>query len=704
MIGNGMRTATALAVILSVMPPAVSTAWAESTSPPPTPPAPQSPSLFPFSFPSLSQFQFWDKVFDAHRGYWSGSLEFDYMNGRQSTSSANGGASTSTNSGMRETMKIENRGFYILSPKLCTGNMALDLKLNQDKSGSSGGGTVAQGNVIGYAIDATFLAEKPYPASVFANRNQFDTLQSFGGRTVGVNENQGALFHLRENSILNDWGFHWVEANLGISQDHNQSTTTSFGHSQTSDEKSQTLDFDASKGFETADLGFNYKFNDRSNQTFRQGNFQSQVAGLQYSLDFGPTGNRRFDSRLNFMTRNGSAPSTTISNNEHLHIDHFRNLNTDYQYSFAHQKFGDISTTQQNGAFSMAHQLYKNLNTTAGLIGSYNTLSAGTTTAFGGHLGQGYQHSLPGKGNLSLQWSGGYRLNSNNLSASNISVIEEAHSAPNPFGAGVGFLLDHNFAVASSIVVTNVRGGGRSPTFVSVDYVVINESNQIKIVPLPTAGIFPGDPLVVSYNYQADTNTKYATKSAGFGMLVDYHWISAAFNHQQSEQTPLSGTSLFLQNTRQDSVQVNLQGSVLKMAANASMGFDNYKSTTSAYQRSKLGSTLIWEIQSNMKMIFGVNASETQYSVPDQRKSSFRSARSSLDWFTADGWNNTASIDWSNNKDGSTPAETLVQAIGQSSITLGQLSLRANLALGEWLRNGNRSTNRSFNISIVRQF
>ena len=118
MIGNGMRTATALAVILSVMPPAVSTAWAESTSPPPTPPAPQSPSLFPFSFPSLSQFQFWDKVFDAHRGYWSGSLEFDYMNGRQSTSSANGGASTSTNSGMRETMKIENRGFYILSPKL----------------------------------------------------------------------------------------------------------------------------------------------------------------------------------------------------------------------------------------------------------------------------------------------------------------------------------------------------------------------------------------------------------------------------------------------------------------------------------------------------------------------------------------------------------------------------------------------------------
>lgn len=698
-----MRAATALAVILSVMPAVAATARAESTPPPPTPPAPQSSSLFPF--PSLSPFQFWDEDFDFHPGYWSGSLELDYMNGKQSTSSANGGASTSTNSGMRETMKIENRGFYILSPLLFTGNLELDLELNQDKSGSSGGGTVAQGNVIGYAIDATFLAEKPYPASVFANRNQFHTLQPFGGRTVGVNESEGALFQLRENSILNDWGYHWVEANLGIRQDHNRNTTTNFGHSQTTDEKSQTLDFDASKGFETADLGFNYQLNDRSNQTFRQGNFQSQAAGMQYSLDFGPTLNRRFDSTLNFLTRNGSAPSTMIFNNEHLHIDHFRNLSTDYKYGFAHQTFGGISTTQQNGSFSVSHQLYTNLNTTAGLSGNYNTLSNGTTTAFGGHLVEGYHHSLPKNGNLSLNWSGSYRVNSNNLSASSISVFDEAHNAPNPFGAGAGFLLDHNFAVTSSIVVINVRGGGRIPTGAGIDYDVINENNQVKIVPL--AGsllISPGDPLLVSYNYQADTNTKYATKATGFGMGVDYHWISATFNHQQSEQTPLSGTSLFLQNTRQDSVQVNLQGTVLEIAANAGMNLDNFKSTTSAYTRSKLGSTLTWEIQSNTKMIFGVNASETQYTVPDQRKNSFRSARSSLDWFTADGWNNTASIDWSNNEDSGTPAQTLIQAIAQSSITLGQLSLKATLALGEWQRNGSRSTNRSFNISIVRQF
>ena len=305
-----------------------------------------------------------------------------------------------------------------------------------------------------------------------------------------------------------------------------------------------------------------------------------------------------------------------------------------------------------------------------------------------------------------MNWSGSYQETSNNLSVSSINVIEEAHNAPNPFGAGVGFLLKHNFVVTNSIVVINVRSGGVILTHAGVDYDVINQNNQTTIVPLPGSLLInPGDPLAVSYTYQVDANLKYASQASGYGMGVDYHWISIAYNHQQSSQKPLSGGSnLFLQSTQQDSVQLNLQGTLLEMAANASMGFDDFKSNTSAYEQSRLTSSLIWEIQSNMRMIFGVNASESKYTVPDQHQNSAQSARSSLNWFTADGWNNTASIDWSTHKDSGAPADTLVQAIAQSSITLGQLSFSANVALGEWQRNGSRSTNRSFNISVVRQF
>jgi hypothetical protein len=685
-----LRAVTTLAVITSILSAVSSSAWAESESKP----------------ESGSQYLSWLDGFDSRLGFWSSALGLSYMSGTQSMSSASGGSSTSTNSLMRETLKIANSGFYVLSPRLCRGNMELDLELDQDKSSGSGSSASTKDKVIGYAIDAEFLSEKPYTASVYANRNQSQVLQPLGGRIVGTNENRGALFHLRQDSILNDWGYPWVEASLGVHGSHNRSTTTSFGNSQSTDETNRTVDFNASKGFETADLAFYYQFNDMSNKIFKEGNFQSKSAGLNYSIDFGPTLNRRFDAAMNYLTRNGTAGSTTVTNSEHVHVDHYQNLNTDYQYGFSHQMSGGISTTEQNGSFSVSHQLYKNLNTMAGVNVSRNEMPEGSTTSFGGNLGEAYHHGLPGKGNLSVNWSGSYQETSNSLSVSSISVIQEAHNAPNPIQAGVGFLLKHNFAVTNSVVVINVRNGGVILTSTGVDYSVINQNNQITIVPLPGSLLInPGDPLLVNYTYQVDANLKYASQSSGYGMGVDYHWIAVAYSHQQSTQKPLSGgNNLFLQSAQQDSVQVNLQGTVFDMAANASMGFDDFKSNTSAYEQSKLTSSLIWEIQSNMRMIFGVNASESKYTVPDQHTNSAHSARSSLNWFTADGWNNTASIDWSTHKDSGTPADTLVQAIAQSSITLGQLSFSANVALGEWQRNGSRSTNRSFSVSVVRQF
>lgn len=676
-----IRAVTTLAMIISIMAAASSSVCAQSQ--------PQS----------------WYDGVDARLGHWSGTLGLNYMNGTQSMSSPDGSASSTTTNAFRESLRIANSGFYVVSPLLFTGNLALDLQLNQDRSGGSENSTAVEGKTIGYAFDATFLAEQPYTASVFANRNQIQVLQPSGGRMVGISENRGAGFHLRQDSILQDWGYPWVEANLDIHQENNQNTTTSFGHSLSTEEQNRTLAFNASKGFETADLRINYQLNDKRNPAFSQGNFQSMATGLVYSLDFGPTLNRRFDSMLNYATRNGVAPSTMISNNEHLHIDHYRNLSTDYQYGFNRMTADGISTTAQNGGFTVSHQLYQNLTTSAGVNGSHAAMPNGSTMSYGGQLGQGYHHSLPGKGNFSANWSGSYQLTRNDLGTSSISVIDEAHNAPTPLGAGVGFLLGHNFAVATTIVVTNVRGGGRIPTSIGVDYDVIALSNQITIVPL--AGsllIAQGDPLAVSYDYQVDANLKLATTSSRFGMGIDYRWISISFGHQQSTQTPLSQTtSLFLQSTQQNLVQINLQGTLLEMAANANMDFENSKSTTTAYDQTKVGATLVRQIQSSMRLIFGLTASETKYTLPAELTNSSRSARSSLNWFTAGGWSNTATVDWSNYQSSTTPPETLVQAIAQSSITLGLLSLNANIALGQWLRNDSRATNRSINIALVRQ-
>jgi hypothetical protein len=697
-----------LLLIAAMLPVGGSTAWAQSQ--PAASASTSAPSSASVAAPAAgavppSEYAPWYDGFDAGLGHWSGSLGLNFLDGTQSFSSANAPTSTSSRRTTRETLRIENSGFYVLSPLFCTGNMALDLGLGQDKSSGSGGETATNDNARGYSLDTTFLPEKPYTASLFANRNHEHVLQPFGATTVGESQNGGAWFHLRQDSILNDWGYPWFEASLGLHQEHRQNTTTSFGRSQTTDDKDRAAEFSANKGFETADLGFNYAANDISNQAFSLGNFHSKASALKYSLDFGPNLNRRLDATLNYQTRDGQASSTTLTNNEHLRIDHSQNLSTDYQYGATHQTYRDIRTSQQNGAFTVVHKLYDNLTTSAGLSGSYATLPNGNITSRGGNLNEIYQHSLPGKGSLFVNLSGGYQVNDNNLSASAVNAFDEAHNAPNPLTAGAGFLLDHTFVTVSSIVVTNVKGGSRTPTSVDIDYSVVAEANQIRIVPIVGSVLIgAGDPLLVTYTYLVDERLKYATKSSAYGIGVNYPWILVAYNHQQSEQTPLSGTGLFLQSSRQDIFQVGLEGTVQQMAAKANMSLEKIDMTTSAYRRTKLTSSLSRELPSNIRLAFGVNASESKYTVPDQRKTSTRSARASFNWFTWSGWTHTASMDWSRYKDGSTPAETLVQAIGQSSVTLGKLSLVAEVALGEWLRNDSRSTNRSLNINIVRRF
>ena len=105
-----------------------------------------------------------------------------------------------------------------------------------------------------------------------------------------------------------------------------------------------------------------------------------------------------------------------------------------------------------------------------------------------------------------------------------------------------------------------------------------------------------------------------------------------------------------------------------------------------------------------MCLTAGVNSIDSRYTSPNQRTDSLLSAQTSLNWSTESGWIHSGSLDWSRRKVGEAPPETLVQATGKTSVTLGLLSLNTNVGLGHWLRGGSRSNNRSFYIAAVRQF
>lgn len=691
-------------------------------------------ALIAWTLPAIG----WPAIsWEVGRGQWSGGLELSFDQSNHSSQSASGGGANSSSQHFRETLRVANHGFYLVDPRLVNSSLGLHLNLNQARSSGSGASASSAGTVIGYDFNSTILEKKPYNATLYANRSQYRSSQSFGGRVEGIYENRGISLRLEENSVLKDWGVPWFSAELRARQEHGQDTTTFFDRIARRDETRRIIDFTARKGFTTADLGFRYQVSDQSNALLAQASNRSQNADLNYSLDFGPGLNRHFDSSLSYATRSGLAPTTTLAADEHLRIEHYRNLSTEYSYGFNRQETEGLNAVRQNGRVSLTHELYQNLTTTASVSGSRYTVSAGSLTSYGGQLNQNYRHSLPGNGRLNVNWYGGYKLDTSKLSVGSISVNREKHTAPAAFGSGIGFFLDNTFAIASSISVVNLR---TLETIPKDDYDIVVEGKRIRIEPkFGSVVIAPNDLLEVNYVYQIDPSLQYETRTSGFGTGVDYRWIAALFQHRQSAQNPLAGEARFLTSTRDDRVRLDLRGSWRDLQAEAgashsrstsselldrrrenrtqfdlhgvwrefdaqgSVIFDQYRATLLAYDRRALTSTLIWRARYDLNLVFSGNASDVDYLMPE-RQDATRSARGSLNWNASGGWTHTAFAEVRTHNDGLAATETITQLGARTRLQVGKLSLSSGLSFDRWVRGGARSNSQRFDISMVRTF
>lgn len=483
-------------------------------------------------------------------GTWGGSVETAYDLNLHSGDSSTG-PTESTGQQLRESVRLSNSNFYAVDPRFVVGNVGVQLNLNQGKSNGTSGSTADSGRVLGYDFNATVLKDKPYVANFFANKNQTISNQAFGGTVNGVREAKGMKLELHEDSVLKDKGFPWFRAELSVQQDQGQSTTTFFDRVTYQTEHNRTLNFIAQKGFTTADLYARYfVLNDTAS------------AGLNYSLDFGPGLNRSFNSTLDYVKHHGAVESQSLSLSESLSMTHFKNLASNYAYSFTSQQSEGKVSREQNASASVQHVLYTNLTTKADVIGRHLVLPEGSVNSGGVHFNQSYQHSLPAKGLLNLNWSNSYDLTSNDLEVGFIKVLSEKHLAPAVFGGGNGFYLDRVNAVASSVSITNLTTGYLVP---ATEYSVVTIADKVHIEPVfrfptdPRNPIEPNDVLDVSYEYKLDPKLKYAMRGAGFGAAVDYGWVSPFYQHNQTAGTLLKGQGLLVNSVRTDNAGVTFK-------------------------------------------------------------------------------------------------------------------------------------------------
>jgi hypothetical protein len=499
-------------------------------------------------------------------GQWQGGVIGGYEWEDQQTT-AQGISSGVMRNRFDEDVHLSNEGFYLIDPRLFEGNAGTDVDFFQESDKLNGTGKSQSsthrsqsGTLIGWNVNTELLGAMPYSGFLFSRRNETDTSTDFGGRTHNLSQNFGMLATLRQDSFLRE-AFPYFSADVYARQEEADESTTQLGQTFKIDETRDIGGVDAYKGFQTADLDFNYQFIDDKYTGSIPYSFVTNWLNLNYSLDFGPTLNRRWESRVSYLTRSGGGLSESfLYADERLRIDHFKNLFTTYEYLLVSTGSQGQRDTSNTATFQVQYSAFPNLTNTLILQGFYETISpGGYLDYYAVETSPAYTHSIPWGGTLTLGTDGRYEIDQDHTQGP-VTVLNEKHTAPSFFGPGIGFTLANRFVVTSTIVMYDTHGGGRLLTRLGVDYDLVAQGQLTQIVIIPTTvKIHPGDPLEVSYSYVAGPSGQYSTTVFGANAGVAFGWIALNFSHQQLKQSLQNGIGAqYLYSFHQENAQLDV--------------------------------------------------------------------------------------------------------------------------------------------------
>jgi hypothetical protein len=638
-------------------------------------------------------------------GRWEGALELGFDMERQETKTEGAAGTKSASNRYEGQLTVGNTGSFIVDPRLWTSSFTGTFGLFQEENRSDGSQSSLSGTLLGYSFNSVILADRPYSATIFTNRNENIVSREFGGRSELMFENRGGTFRLREDSILKDLGFPYLSSVLSARQELTKEETTVLGQRFRRDEARTSLELQGDKGFETSDLGLRYEFNDLDDREHPLSNFQSHIAELAYSLDFGENLNRRWDSSLRYFTRSGLARHSVLSVDEALRIDHYENLFTNYRYLLSRNETDAGASTTHSGSVRAQHRLYQSLTTGLTVRGSLGNFPGGERTSYGGQTDLGYQRGLPWNGRLSAGTAVGYQIDDSRFSVLHIDVIDEPHTAPTPLGGGAGFLLGNAFVIISTIVVVDTRGGGRLSTTLGTDYILVQEGNFTKIVPLATSPvILPGDPLVVNYSYEVASSLKFSTLFWQGNAGVDFGWIALSLAHEQSDQTRLSGRDgRFLEDRTLDTARLELRGEWERIRALASALYRVQRSTSVAFTSWEFGQFMSVQPLFNLVLTLSAQESFTSFTDPVRQSTRF-STRGDLSWSPLPGLFVNGYVSFLALEESQLPSETIREAGAKASWFYGLVEVTPSVTWRVRERGSTETNDLRLDLRMIRRF
>jgi len=636
-----------------------------------------------------------------------GSLELGYEHTQQDTTQEYGTDTSLASEIFRERLYLRGKKLYLADPRLATLNLGVGIGYFQDSNDFSGGNNSQNGRLEDYALDTRFFSQKPYSLLVYANQTENRISRSFGSRTDISTARKGARATLNEQSVLKDMGFPFFSTSLEASQVKIEENSSGIDQNFRRNEEHNVLQYNANKGFQTADLRMSYRTEDIMDTQRTDHGFTTHTANLNYGLDFGPTLNRRWTSINTYIQRSGLNSNDSVSANQNLLIHHNVNLTTNYQYIFSQFNNDFGQSTMHAANFSVTHRLYRSLTSGFHVQGNVAELPEGTTKSYGAGPIFNYRRQISGNGRLLLRAGADYRINDNDLSSDTVQVNNESHQVAADFPLGdPGFLLDELFAVASSIVIVDRRDGSQLPTTPGIDYEVISEGDLIRIRPLPTSLILQAnDPLEVSYRHAVAPSLSYATQSRNLLASVDFGWLSFSVAHSVSDQTLRSGTnSDLLQDTTTNTANLRVRGRWRRLQVSADAGYKTEDSTRQQYDMWRFGQSVTLAGFHAFTLTANASQSFTDFTQPRPRDIAAYTANFAFDGTLGRAWRTRLYAGVLILNDPDIDDQTTAQAGIKLNRDIGRLSIAADLLWNEFDRETVTSTGRLVGLHFVRRF
>jgi hypothetical protein len=673
--------------------------------PEPAPPPPQSVVVVPDWLRAFGV-ESWGEV--VRFSPWTATLAVTFDDQEQRLTTPDSPSQRFSSRLAAESFIVRNDAVSVLDPRLFTSSLALGFLLQQERQASPDHASSENGHLLNYSFDGVFLPESAYNTRVSALRNQSTYIAPSGSTTDSVYQSGAIAFHMREDNFLRDreWLYYFT-GNVRVEQQRERQTTRSAGQEYRQDDRRGIFAVDFQDGGQTSDTSFQYQYNKLDNYAYAAGSYASHSANLVHSLDFGPTLNRRWDSRINYYVRSGDADGATLKSvdvSEFLVIDHNVERSSNYSYQLNRQDTAFGVSTAQSGIAQLIQQFYANLTLDGSVLAQRASLPDGSITTTGLAGSGNYRHRLPFEGNVQVSLGLGRADTSSHVAAGLVQVVDAVYAVPEAVGAGSAILLKDRNIVAASIVVVVVKGGTRVTAALDLDYSLRIDGDRTSIVPFPASAVMqPNDPLNVSYSYEVSPDSKYRTDSRSVFVNLEWPWIGGSFTHDETDQRALAGTdTTLLLDQRRRNASLWVRGGWDYVAARASAALNRYDSTRLAYTERRLDQYVAWLVRPNLQLNLSADEYRTEYRQPDHTTTG-GGVRLDLQW-NQWGWLATGYLSRRVYRDTLQPHEVIDEGGFRLRRSWTLLDVLIGFGIQDRERGDSRARNGFFHFGVARRF